>query len=102
MNPSDWRKAASLVTQHKQEAAMADSDQLSSMPLSQIAIDDSGPPIVHYGMLMPIAASSPTGTDEHTQLTAGRFLSVDHPRYPSGFIIPYFIIIWFRSSNFRY
>ena len=49
MNPSDWRKAAALVTQHKQEAAMAEMDQLSSMPLSQIAIDDSGPPIVHYG-----------------------------------------------------
>ena len=65
MNPSDWRKAATLVTQHKQEAAMADSDQLSSMPLSQIVIDDSGPPIVHYGTHVPIAASTPTGTDVH-------------------------------------
>ena len=65
MNPSDWRKAAALVTQHKQEAAMVDSDQLSSMPLSQIAIDDSGPPIVHYGMHVLIAASTPTGTDVH-------------------------------------
>ena len=65
MNPSDWRKAAALVTQHKQEAAMAEMDQLSSMPLSQRAIDDSGPPIVHYGMHVPIAASTPTGTDVH-------------------------------------
>ena len=65
MNVSDWRKAATLVTQHKQEATMVDMDQLSSMPLSQIAIDDSGPPIVHYGMHMPVAASTPTGTDVH-------------------------------------
>ena len=65
MNPSDWIKAATLVTQHKQEAAMAEMDQLSSMPLSQIAIDDSNPPIVHYGMHMPTAASTPTGTDVH-------------------------------------
>ena len=65
MNPSDWRKAATLVTQHKQEAAMAETDQLSSMPLSQIAIDDSGPPIVHYGMHMPVAARTPTGTEVH-------------------------------------
>ena len=65
MNPSDWRKATALVTQHKQEATMAETDQLSSMPLSQIAIDDSGPPIVHYGMHMPIAANTPTGTDVH-------------------------------------
>ena len=40
-------------------------DQLSSMPLSQIAIDDSGPPIVHYGMHVPVAVSTPTGTDVH-------------------------------------
>ena len=65
MNPSDWIKAAALVTQHKQEATMAEMDQLSSMPLSQIAIDDSGPPIVHYDMHMPTAVSTPTGTDVH-------------------------------------
>ena len=65
MNPSDWRKAATLVTQHKQEAAMAEIDQLSSIALSQIAIDDSSPPIVHYGMHMPVAASTPTGTEVH-------------------------------------
>ena len=54
-----------MVTQHKQEAAMAQTDQLSSMPLSQIAIDDSGPPTVHYGTHVPVGASTPTGTDVH-------------------------------------
>ena len=39
MNLSDWIKAATLVTQHKQEVAMEEMGQLSSMPLSQIAID---------------------------------------------------------------
>ena len=72
MNPSDWRKAATLVNQHKQEATIADSDQLSSMPLSQIAIDDSDPPIVHYGMHAPVAASTPTGTDVHTHTAHSR------------------------------
>ena len=66
MNPSDWIKATALVTQHKQEAAIAEMDQLSSMPLSQIAMDDSGPPVVHYGMHVPTAMSMPTGTDVHT------------------------------------
>ena len=65
MNPSDWIKPATLVTQHKQEAAMAETDQLSSIPLSQIAMDDSSPPIVRYGTHMPIAVSTPTGTDAH-------------------------------------
>ena len=66
MNPSDWIKATALVTQHKQEAAIAETDQLSSMPLSQIAMDDSGPPVVHYGTHVPTATSTPTGTDVHT------------------------------------
>ena len=93
MNPSDWIKAAALVTQNKQEATMAEMDQLSSMPLSQIAIDDSGPPVVHYGMHVPVAVSTPTGTDVHMHSSQpGRFLSTDYPRYPSVFIIPYFII----------
>ena len=65
MNLSDWIKATALVTQHKQEAAIAEMDQLSSMPLSQIAMYDSGPPVVHYGMHVPAAMSTPTGTDVH-------------------------------------
>ena len=65
MNPSEWRKAVALVIQHKQEAAMAEMDQLSSMPLSQIAIDDSGLPVAHYGLHLPVAASTPTGTTTH-------------------------------------
>ena len=65
MNLSDWIKAAALVTQHKQEATMVEADQLSSMPLSEIAMDDSSSPLVQYGMHIPVAASSPTGTDVH-------------------------------------
>ena len=65
MNPLDWIKAATLITQHKQYAAMAETDQLSSMPLSQIAMDDSGPPIMQNGMHVPVAVSTPTGTDVH-------------------------------------
>ena len=54
-----------LVTQHKQEAAMAEMVQLSSMPLSEIAISDSGPTVVHYGSHVPVAANTPTGTISH-------------------------------------
>ena len=53
MNPSDWIKAAALITQQKQEAATTDTDQLRSMPFSQLGMDDSGPPVVHYGVHMP-------------------------------------------------
>ena len=44
---------------------MAETDQLSSMPLSQIAIDDSGLPVVHYGSHIPVAASTLMGTIAH-------------------------------------
>ena len=67
MNPSDWRKAATLVSQYKQVATTAETDQLSSMPLSEISIDDSGPLVEHYGSHVPVAASAPTGTPAHVQ-----------------------------------
>ena len=67
MNPSDWVKAAALVTQHKQEAATAEADQLSSMQLSQLAMDDSSSPVVDYGMQMPAATNTPTCTEIHMQ-----------------------------------
>ena len=66
MNPSDWIKAATSITQQKQEAATADTDQLSSMPRSQLAMDDSGPPVVHYGMHVPTATITPTHTEVDT------------------------------------
>ena len=70
MNPSDWIKAATLITQQKQEAATADTDQLSSMPLSQLAMNDSGPPVVHYGMHMPAATITPTHVEMDTYVAS--------------------------------
>ena len=35
------------------------------MPVSEISIDNSGPPVVHYGSHVPVAASTPTGTTSH-------------------------------------
>ena len=66
MNPSDWIKVTALVTQQKQEAATADTDQLSSMPLSQLAMDDSSPPVEHYGMHVPTATSTLAHTEVNT------------------------------------
>ena len=104
MNLSDWIKAAALVTQHKQEAATADTDQLSSMPLSQLAMDDSGPPVMHYGMHMFTATSTPTHTEVHAhspQQEDSYQQIIKNTRYTSGFIIPYFIITQLTSSNLQ-
>ena len=67
MNPLDWRKATTLVSQHKQAATTVETDPLNSMPLSEISVDDSCPLVVHYGSHVPVAASTPTDTATHVQ-----------------------------------
>ena len=68
MDASSWRKAADLVAQgtqtnqQVQAAAMAESNQLESLPLSALSADDSGLPQVTYGTEQPLAASTPRAT----------------------------------------
>ena len=68
MNASSWRKAVDLVAQvtpanpQVQAAAMAESQQLESLSLSALSVDDSGPPRVTYDSQQPIATSTPRAT----------------------------------------
>ena len=68
MNASSWRKAAGLVAQgtqanqQVQAAAMAESNQLESLPLNALSADDSGLPQVTYGTEQTLAASTPRAT----------------------------------------
>ena len=68
MNASSWRRAADLIaqqtqaTQQIQTAAIADSNQLKSLPLSSLAADDSGPPQVNYSPEQPLTVSIPMTT----------------------------------------
>ena len=61
MNASSWKKAADLVANvtpanpQVETAATADSQQLQSLPLSALSIDESGPPQVAYDSQQPIA-----------------------------------------------
>ena len=57
MNAASWKKAADMAAQ--QAAATMDSQQLQALPLSQLPVDDSGPPQVNYGTDNPLAASTP-------------------------------------------
>ena len=84
MNLSDWIKAATLITQQKQEAAATDTDQLSSMPLRQLAMDDSSPPVVHYGMHMPTATSTPTHVETDTYALQQEDTYQQIPGIPQG------------------
>ena len=89
MNPSDQIKAATLITQQKQEAATADTDQLSSMPLSPLAMDDSSTPVLHYGTHVPAATSIPTHTegDTHSSQQEDSYQQII-PGIPQGSLFP--------------
>ena len=68
MNASSWKKAADLVAQltpanpQVQAAATAGSQQLESLPLSALSVDESSPPQVTYDSQQPIATSTPRAT----------------------------------------
>ena len=52
-----------------QAAAMAESKQLESLPLSALSVDDSGLPQVTYDLQQPIATSTPRATSTSTSET---------------------------------
>ena len=59
------------------------------MPLSQLAMDDSGPPVVHYGMHMPAATSTPTHTKVNTHsLQQEDYYQQIIPGIPQGSLHP--------------
>ena len=68
MNASSWKKAADIVAKvtpvipQVPAAAMAESQNLQSLPLSTLSIDDSGPPQMTYEPQQPIATSTPRAT----------------------------------------
>ena len=68
MNASGWKKAADIVAKmtpvipQASAAAMAESQNLQSLPLSALSIDDSGPLQVAYKPQQPIATSTPRAT----------------------------------------
>ena len=72
MNTSSWKKAADLVAKvtpanpQVQAAATAESQNLQSLPLSALAVDDSGSPQVTYDCQQPIATSTPRATSAET------------------------------------
>ena len=75
MNASSWKKAVDLVAKvtpanpQVQVAAMAESQQLESLPLSALSVDDSSPPQVTCDSQQPIATSTPRATSTLTSET---------------------------------
>ena len=68
MNASSWEKAADIVAKatpaipQVPATVTVESQNLQSLPLSALSIDDSGPPQVTYEPQQPIATSTPRET----------------------------------------
>ena len=74
MNASSWKKAADIVAKttlvipQASAAAMVESQNLQSLPLSALSIDDSGPPQVAYEPQQPTKFSTiNTSSDSYTK-----------------------------------
>ena len=73
MKAKDWQKAAQLVQERQSQAAMADTSKLSSFPLSELPVDQSGPPTVIHGPYVPLSTSMsvcmPSDNQQTTEVT---------------------------------
>ena len=59
MKATDWKNDAKRITEKQSQAATADTSELSSLTLSKLSVDESGPPTVLYGPYMPLSTSTP-------------------------------------------
>ena len=83
MNASSWKKAVDLVAKvtpanlQVQAAAMAESQNLQSLSLSALAVDDSGLLQVTYDYQQPIATSTPRVTSaEITEISTEAYRQI--------------------------
>ena len=53
MKVTDWKNAAKLIKERQSQAAMADTSELSSLPLTKLSVNESGPHTELQGLYMP-------------------------------------------------
>ena len=69
MKVTDWKNAAKLIKERQSHATTADTSQLSSLPVSELSVDASGPPTVLQGPYVPLSTSTPICMQPANQLT---------------------------------
>ena len=72
MKVQDWQKATQLVCERQNQAAIADTSELSSFSLSELPVDQSGPPTLIHGPYVPLSTSTPVHmpSDNHQSIEA--------------------------------
>ena len=69
MKATDWRNTAKLIKERQSQVATADASELSSLPLSELSVDESGPPTVLQGPYMPLFTSTSVHLQQDNQQT---------------------------------
>ena len=69
MKAKDWQKAAQLVKERQNQAATAETRELSSFSLSKLPVDQSGPPTVIHRPYVPLSTSTPVHVPSDNQQT---------------------------------
>ena len=73
MKVKDWQKATQLVWKRQNQAATADTSELSSFSLSELLVDQSGPPTLMQGPYVPLSTSTPVNAspdnNQYTEAT---------------------------------
>ena len=73
MKAKDWQKATQLVRERQNQAVTTDTSELSSFSLSELPMDQSGPPALIYGPYVPLSTSTPvhasSNNNQYTKAT---------------------------------
>ena len=69
MKAKDWQKATQLVHERQNQAATADTSELSSFSLSELPVDQRGPPAVIHRPYVPLSTSTPVCVPSDNQQT---------------------------------
>ena len=59
MKAKDWQSTAKVIRERQSQASPADLSELSSCPLSELSVDESGPSTVLQGLYVPLSTSTP-------------------------------------------
>ena len=69
MKVIDRKNTGKLIIERQSQAAIADTSQFSSLPISELSVDESGPPTVLQGPYLPLSTSTPIHMQQDNQLT---------------------------------
>ena len=72
MKMKDWQNATQLMHEGQNQAATADTSELSSFSLSKLPVNQSGPPTLIHRPYVPLSTSTPVHvpSDNHQSTEA--------------------------------